>query len=208
MLKMTGLSTAETEKISKEIADAFYDYRYNKGERGLLKYISSREAMFTYIHAIIEASYNSGLLYTTSAGREGYMVLAGEGAGSIKFLDGIKMILAEKRALGGFGNMKKFIGECFADGGSIETRMIKTKRNFLRIEVLVVRKEFQGKGFMKQMLDYAYDLADKNNLPLILDTDDKDKSARYEHLGMTLDRVRNCSDMFHMYDLIREPVTV
>ncbi len=33
----------------------------------------------------------------------------------------------------------------------------------------------------------------------------KDKSDRYEHLGMKLDRIRNCGERFHMYDLIREP---
>ena len=30
------------------------------------------------------------------------------------------------------------------------------------------------------------------------------KPARYEHLGMKLDRVRSCGERFHMYDLIRE----
>ena len=39
---------------------------------------------------------------------------------------------------------------------------------------------------------------------MILDTDDRDKAARYEHLGMKLDRVRSCGEHFHMYDLIRE----
>jgi hypothetical protein len=55
------------------------------------------------------------------------------------------------------------------------------------------------------MMDYAYELADKHGVPVILDTDDKDKSDRYEHLGMKLDRIRNCGERFHMYDLIREP---
>ena len=41
-------------------------------------------------------------------------------------------------------------------------------------------------------------------VPVILDTDDKDKAARYEHLGMKLDRVRSCGERVHMYDLIRE----
>lgn len=39
---------------------------------------------------------------------------------------------------------------------------------------------------------------------MILDTDDRDKASRYEHLGMKLDRVRSCGKRFHMYDLIRE----
>lgn len=54
------------------------------------------------------------------------------------------------------------------------------------------------------MMDYAYALADERRIPVILDTDDRDKAARYEHLGMKLDRVRRCGEQFHMYDLIRE----
>ena len=32
----------------------------------------------------------------------------------------------------------------------------------------------------------------------------KDKVSRYVHLGMTLDRVRDCGEWFNMYDLIHE----
>ena len=120
------------------------------------------------------------------------------------FFDGLKMIMAEKKALGGFTNMKAFIKACFADGNTIETRMRKAKKKFIRIEMLVVRAEFQGQGFMRKMLEDVYELAHIVGVPVILDTDDKDKSARYEHLGMKLDRVRNCGEKFHMYDLIRE----
>ncbi len=58
---------------------------------------------------------------------------------------------------------------------------------------------------MKKMLKYVYDMADKKGISVILDTDDKDKSDRYRHLGMNLDRVRKCGENFHMYDLVREP---
>ena len=54
------------------------------------------------------------------------------------------------------------------------------------------------------MIQDVYRIADEKKLPVILDTDDKDKSLRYQHLGMTLDRVRNCGEKYHMYDLIRE----
>jgi GNAT superfamily N-acetyltransferase len=116
----------------------------------------------------------------------------------------MKMISAEKRALGGWKKMKRFITASFSDGGSIETRMRKAKRKFIRIEVLVVRKEYQKQGFMKQMMEYVYGIADKQNLPVILDTDDENKSARYQHLGMKLERIRDCGDKYHTYDLIRE----
>ena len=204
MLKLKKLPDKEVEAISKQIADAFYDYKYNDEDSGLIKYIPSREAMYIYIGAIVRAAYKSGLLYTTSEKREGYLILSGEGVGSIGFVDGMKMILAEKKALGRFGKMKEFVSACFCEGGSIETRMKKAKRRFIRIEVLVVRPEYQRQGYMRKMMNSVYRLADKKNLPVILDTDDKDKSLRYQHLGMKLDRVRNCGEKFHMYDLIRE----
>ena len=204
MEKLTGLNKADVTEISKQIADAFYDYKYNEDDLGLVKYIKSRDDMFIYMNAITQAAYNSGLLYTTSDKREGYLMLSGEGAGSVRFFDGIKMIIAEKKALGGFSNMKAFIKACFAEGSTIETRMRKAKRKFIRIEMLVVRPEFQGQGFMRKILEDVYKVADKENVPVILDTDDKDKAARYEHLGMKLERIRNCGEKFHMYDLIRE----
>ena len=204
MEKLTGLNKADVTEISKQIADAFYDYKYNEDDLGLVKYIKSKDDMFIYMNAITQAAYNSGLLYTTSDKREGYLMLSGEGAGSVRFFDGIKMIMAEKKALGGFSNMKAFIKACFAEGSTIETRMRKAKRKFIRIEMLVVRSEFQGQGFMRKILEDVYKVADKENVPVILDTDDKDKAARYEHLGMKLERIRNCGEKFHMYDLIRE----
>ena len=57
---------------------------------------------------------------------------------------------------------------------------------------------------MRKMMDYAYALADERRIPVILDTDDRDKASRYEHLGMKLDRIRTGGQKFHMYDLIRE----
>ena len=205
MIKLRGLSCEKVREIASQTADAFYDYRYHNDDTGLIKYISSREAMFIYINGIVQAAYKSGVLYTTSERNEGYLMLSGEGAGgSIGFVDGLKMIAAEKKALGGFRNMKRFISACFCDGGTIETRMRKQKRKFLRIEMLVVRKEYQGQGYMRQMMDYAYRTAEQHQVPVILDTDDQDKAFRYVHLGMTLDRARDCGERFHMYDLIRE----
>ena len=160
MIKLTDITDEEIDTITKEIADAFYDYEYNKEDQGLIKFIPNRDSMYTYIGGIIRAAYRSGILYTTSEKREGFLVLSGEGVGTVGFVDGMKMIFAEKRALG---------------------------------------------GFMKKMLKYVYDMADKKGISVILDTDDKDKSERYRYLGMELDRVRNCGENFHMYDFVREP---
>ena len=206
MIKLKGLTREQVREISRQVAEAFYDYGYSEADIGLIKYIPSREAMFIYIDAIVQAAYRGGVLYATSERREGVLMLSGEGAGGrIGFVDGMKMIAAEKKALGGFGNMKAFINACFSDGGTIETRMRREKRKFLRVEMLAVQKEYQGQGHMRRMMEYAYSIADDRGVPVILDTDDRDKAARYQHLGMKLDRVRDCGERFHMYDLIREP---
>ncbi|MBQ1492113.1 MAG: GNAT family N-acetyltransferase [Blautia sp.] len=205
MKKLVGLSQEQVKEISSQIADAFFDYSYNKEDMGLIGFIPSRKAMNTYIHGIVKAAAKSGVLYTTSERQEGYLMLSGPGAGGqIGFADGLRMIAAEKKALGGFGKMNAFIKACFCEGGTIESRMRKEKRKFLRVEMLVVRKDYQHQGYMRQMLEYAFALAEENRVPVILDTDDKDKAGRYQHLGMKLDRIRRGGERFHMYDLIWE----
>lgn len=204
MIKLKGLSDEDISEISRVVADAFYEYEYNDEDEGLVKYLETKEDMFIYMNAIVNAAYNSGLLYATSENHEGFLMLSGEGVGKVKFFDGIKMIMAEKKALGSFTNMKNFINACFSDGGTIETRMNKLHKKYIKIEMLVVNKKYQHKGYMRKMLDYVYKMARGNGAAVILDTDDKDKCSRYEYLGMKLDRVRNCGDRFHMYDLIRE----
>lgn len=61
MIKLQGLSGEELREIARQTADAFYDYTYNGEDIGLIKYISSREAMFIYISAIVQAAYKAGV---------------------------------------------------------------------------------------------------------------------------------------------------
>ena len=204
MITLSNLTEKQLDKIVNEITDAFYDYQYNEADCGLVKYIKSRKSMYIYMKAIVTAAYRCNMLYTTSESQEGYLFLSGKDMGQISFCQGMKMISAEKKALGGFRNMNSFIKACFSEGGTIETRMRKAKRPFIRIEMLVVNKSHQKQGFMKKMLEEVYRMAEEKGVAVILDTDDKDKAARYQHLGMKLDRVRNCGEKFHMYDLIRE----
>ena len=56
MEKLIGLNKADVTEISKQIADAFYDYKYNADDLGLVKYIKSRDDMFIYMNAITQAA--------------------------------------------------------------------------------------------------------------------------------------------------------
>ena len=61
MIKLQGLSGEELWEVARQTADAFYDYTYNGEDIGLIKYISSREAMFIYISVIVQAAYKAGV---------------------------------------------------------------------------------------------------------------------------------------------------
>jgi len=204
MVCLDKLNKIEIDTISKCIADAFYDYEYNLEDEGLISFINTRERMYIYIRAIVEAAARSGILYTTSDKQEGYLIYNCSKGARFNFIEGLKMIHAEKKALGGFRKMKEFIKCCWAEGGSLESKYMKTKRDYIKIEVLVVRKEYQHKGFMRRMIEDVYKIADEENVSVILDTDDKDKALRYQHLGMNLVNVRKGKERFHMYDLVRE----
>jgi len=52
MKKLSGLSREDVIGISKKIADAFFDYKYNEEDLGLVKYIKSRDDMLIYMNAI------------------------------------------------------------------------------------------------------------------------------------------------------------
>ena len=74
MIRLQGLDEDQIREISRQIADAFYDYKYNEEDIGLIRFIPIREDMFTYIYAIVRAAYRSGVLYTTSDRREGNII--------------------------------------------------------------------------------------------------------------------------------------
>lgn len=70
--------------------------------------------------------------------------------------------------------------------------------------MLVVTKKYQGQGYMRQLMNIAYNAADKYGVPCILDTDGENKRDKSCHLGMKQVGIRKISEDSVMYDLIRE----
>lgn len=204
MIKLQGLSDDELGLISRQIANVFYDYPYPAESRGLCAFLPEWDRMLTYIDGIVRAGYRSGLLYTTSEKREGYLMMTCSKGDSVRFLDGIRMILAMKKALGGLKELIRFIRAFLRNGGTFELRMRKAKRDFIKVDLLAVRAEYQKQGFMKRMLEFAFELAAERGVPVILETDDQDKCERYMHYGMKVDRSREVAAGMQVYDLIWE----
>ena len=104
----------------------------------------------------------------------------------------------------GFKNFSNIIKKFQAGGASLETTYRDNKKQFVQIELLAVRKEYQGKGFMRPLVETAFEVAKKSKLPVIVSTDAKLKKDKYEHIGMKHVNTRMLGEKSFMYDLVRE----
>ena len=206
-IKVTNLSENEIEQICREIGDSFYDHAYGRKkdgttEYGLRKLLDSREKMYQHMKACFLAGYESGCLYSTSSRGEGYILVTCKGQ-DLSFKSGVRMIRAIVKNLGGLRGGIQFVRRIAKGGKTYEDELKKKKIPYANLAMLVVRKEYQGRGYMRLLMEMLYQIADEKNLAVILETDAEDKVERYEHLGMKLVKTRDLGEGVFMYDLYR-----
>lgn len=206
-IKVTNLSENEIEQICREIGDSFYDHAYGRKkdgttEYGLRKLLDSREKMYQHMKACFLAGYESGCLYSTSSRGEGYILVTCKGQ-DLSFKSGIRMIRAIVKNLGGLRGGIQFVRRIATGGKTYEDELKKKKIPYMNLAMLVVRKEYQGQGYMRQLMEMLYQIADEKNLAVILETDAENKVERYEHLGMELVKTRDLGEGVFLYDLYR-----
>lgn len=191
-----------TEKEICAVAEAFADYSYAEGERGLLYLFPAREPLIAYLKTMVQAGLKAGMVYTNSESREGFIIIT-DTTKPMPLGPMLRMFGGMIRALGlrGFGN---FARHCQSGGGSLEMKFRKEKRQFIQIEMLAIQKQFQGQGHMRALIGNAFELAEQKGLPCILTTDAALKKDKYVHLGMRLVNTRRVDDGAYLYDLIRE----
>lgn len=190
-----------TEQEVESIAEAFADYPYEDGERGLFYLMPDKEAVRTYISAFVRAGLKCGWLYTTSEKREGYIMISD--SRSRPSLPAVwETITGCVRALGLKGSVA-FIKAIKGSGTSLEETMKKQKKDFIKLELVVVTKPYQGQGYMRQVVDIAFEMGRKRGLPCILDTDAVLKKEKYCHLGMQHAGTRKLAEGSCLYDLIK-----
>ncbi|MBQ7492504.1 MAG: GNAT family N-acetyltransferase [Clostridia bacterium] len=63
-------------------------------------------------------------------------------------------------------------------------KLYKDADDYIAVSMIVVLRQYQGQGYMKKILEPAFQEAGKRNCPCILDTDSLEKVAKYERCGM------------------------
>ncbi|MCR4755229.1 MAG: GNAT family N-acetyltransferase [Lachnospiraceae bacterium] len=194
-----------TEAEMREFAEVFAYYDYGDEEIGMVPYYPGypdRTSLIDYLVAMIKTANESDGIYATSDNKEGIIILTDTThpyPGTVM----IKMLWRMARALG-FKNFGNIIKKFQAGGASLEKKYRDSKKQFVQIELLAVKKEYQGKGFMRPLVETAFEVAKQNNLPVIVSTDAKLKKDKYAHIGMELVNIRKLGDKSFMYDLVRE----
>ena len=181
--------------------EAFADYQYEGGEQGLFYLFPDKEAVRAYMSAFVRAGVRMGWMYATSEKREAYIMISdSKSSPSVPVL--LEFIKGGLKAFG-FRGCISYIKALRSGGKSLESRMKKDKKDFIKIELLAVTKPCQGQGYMRKALDIAFRMGQDRKLPCILDTDGSLKRDKYIHLGMKPAGTRKIGKNSYLYDLVK-----
>ncbi|MCM1524964.1 MAG: GNAT family N-acetyltransferase [Ruminococcus sp.] len=201
MLDITKLNEAEM----RQFAEAFAYYDYGENEIGMVPFFPGypdRTRLINYLTAMIRTANNAGAVYSTSRRNEGILIIT-DTTSPYPISASLKMMAGMVNALG-LSGFKSVMEKFQAGGESLEKKYRKEKKQFVQIELLAVKKEYQGRGFMRPLIETAFEIADKKRLPVILSTDAGLKRDKYEHLGFTQTNVRQMDEKSFIYDIVRE----
>lgn len=176
MEKVINVSDTELREIKQIIGEAFVT---NELFHELGSIEERQELVMRYMNAYVEYVYKSGLLYRTKD-KKGYIALAFTGEESK--IEKIKMVIKVFRRIS-FKKIRKILHHLkqIADGNKRYQ-----KQPHIDVLMVCVKKENQGEGVARKLVEYAKTKAREKEVPLLIDTDMMEYAKMYQHLGCTL----------------------
>lgn len=195
------------KKVSKEsmneIVKAFSEYQYEDNEEGLYYLCNGKKGIEDYMKGFALAGIKSGWLYTISEKEEGYIMIS-EPISKVSLLGVIDLIVGCIKGMG-FKGAIQFFRDMKSSGESLETKLKNENKKFIQIEMLVIKRKYQNKGYMRKLVQIAFDRADELGVPCIVSTDGILKMKKYEHIGFEHYQDRKFKEKVYEHDLIRYP---
>ena len=199
MIHVTSMSEEKLNEVSHVMAEAFLAQEGIFPELGL-----SEERIAKYLKALVRFSVKCGEMYTVSEKGEGYIAYADSRYEKASFIASARMLWESIEALGWDGFMK--YTSLLSQAGSSQEQTFRTRfQPFINVSMLVVSAAYQHQGYMRLMLEEVFAIADKEGLPVLLETDSEYKIERYKHLGMEIASVHTISHGLNYYNMIRYP---
>ncbi len=194
MVLLTNLTDEEIAAIGKSIGEAFYD----EGE-GAFRQLKREDAVKA-LEIMTEFYYRLSVLYTTSPKQEGYIAYwqksQSQKWGGKMLRPSLHMIWRFLRELS-FDGLKKMIPLL----DNPYEKIYQKEKDYVVISMAAVRKEFQGQGFLRVLLQDPFNIAQKQNIPCVLDTDTKLKVKKYTSCGMKVTAETSIKKTGTMYTL-------
>lgn len=174
LIKVENKTKEEIAEIGRKIGEAF------AAEKAGIVTMLTEEQTVKAFEIMTECYYRAGVLYTTSEKGEGYLAYWRK---------------REKPAMSPVLRMiKRFLSELppkawmavARSGGDQYAKIFRKEKDYIVVSMLVVLREFQGKGFMHRVLEQPFAEAASRNIPCVLDTDTPLKVKKYVRCGMEL----------------------
>ena len=181
-----------SESEIREIAEAYANYSFRPGEKSIFSVFGSRERILRYLEMSIRTALKSGWIYSVGDNREAYIAISYSDSHPPLHI----MLSFPFRAMKAVGTRPLYaLSQLLKNGGpSLADRMKKSGDKFLSVEMLCVRKEYQGKGYMRKAMEKVFRLADEKRLP--------------RHLGMEQEGVRRFTPEIAFYEMIYRPGSI
>ena len=194
MKKIEKISPEELKQIKEIVGEAFVSNELFH-EFGCVS--ERKDLVRVYMDAYVECVYESGQLYGTEDG-QGYIGL-GFSQGAPLFPK-LKMLFCMVRRIP-WKTMKKFMKHVRQIAGANEKY---DKLPHIDILMVCVKKESQGKGIARQLVEYAQKMAGDMDVPLLFDTDMPEYAQMYQHLGCVLYNQVTAENGVTRYNLVWE----
>lgn len=189
MLKVENKSKEEIAEIGRKIGEAFAAEK-----AGIVTMVTEEQAVKVF-EIMTEYFYRAGVLYATSEKGEGYLAYWEKKkkpvAGPTLYM--VKRFLCELP-------LKASLA-VFQSGGEQYAKIFKKEKNYIVVSMVVVLREFQGKGFLHKVLEQPFAEAKKKNVPCVLDTDTTLKVEKYSRCGMELAGEKNLRHGISLYTM-------
>ena len=199
------INTLSEEEI-RSIGDAFADYEYADLEWGMSFLGKGKQAVSDYICAYVKMAIKERVLYSVSDKHEAFIAFKrsehkmniSSAAGLMGSVFGCIDYKNAGKAAKGFLRSDKGYGDV----------LIKLKIPHIYVGMVAVTKKYQGQGYMRKLLEIAFEEGRKHALPVVLDTDAELKKAKYEHLGMKCITTIKLADGVKLYGMVYEPENI
>ncbi|MCR4789383.1 MAG: GNAT family N-acetyltransferase [Lachnospiraceae bacterium] len=191
------------EEEIRDIGNAFADFEYAESEFGMAYLGKDRQAVSDYICAYVRMTMRERTLYSTSDEHEAFIAFSNPGANMS--LASAADILKTVPGRVDTKHLCRMAKGCLHAGKSYGSILSKLKIPHIYVSMVAVRKEYQGQGFMRKLLEIAFEEGRRQAVPVVLDTDAQLKKDKYEHIGMKCVVTQHFEDGVELYGLVYEP---